>query len=150
MENPIKKEIGSRFRLFRDELGKTQTRLSKELNIFQSTITNIESGKTFPNIKYLLYLFKTYGLNTHWILTGTGKMFEDGELSACESSAQLEKQQSKSSEEGSDCEELLELMKIPLVEQLILARLAEIKVFARTEIEEFKAKEKNLSLFFEC
>lgn len=120
-----KEQIGQRFRKFRETIKKTQVQVAKEFNVYQSTITNIELGKTFPNIKYLLYMGEVYRLNADWIVNGRGEMFDKSPPIPM---ALIEKHIN-----------LLNLMQIPVVEQLILARLEEIKVIAREEIKRFQA-----------
>lgn len=121
----IKQQIGRRFRKFRETIGKTQNQLAREFNVYQSTITNIELGKTFPGIKYLHHLAKAYRLNADWLVNGRGEMFDD---SLPFPRVMIEKHM-----------DLIELMQVPVVEQLILARLEEIKVIAREEIKRFMA-----------
>lgn len=67
-----KEEIGRRFRQFRWMINKSQWQLAEEIDIFQSIISNIESGKTFPRIVYLQFLNENYGLNINWLVTGKG------------------------------------------------------------------------------
>ena len=121
----IKKQIGQRFKKFRETIDKTQVQLAGEFNVYQSTITNIEVGKTFPGIKYLHFLGENYGLNADWIVNNRGEMFDE---SPPFPTALIEKYT-----------KLLNLMKVPVVEQLILARLEEVKVIAREEIKRFQA-----------
>ena len=121
----IKKQIGRRFKKFRETIDKTQKQLGEEFNVYQSTITNIEIGKTFPNIKYLHQLGKDYRLNAEWIVNGRGEMFDVPHLSP---EPLAEKYSS-----------LLNLLQVPVVEELILARLEEVKVIAREEIKRFQA-----------
>lgn len=121
----IKEQMGQRFRKFREAIGKTQVQLAKELKVYQSTITNMEAGKTYPGIKYLHQLGKNYRLNADWIVNDTGKMFDDSPVIPIE---RIEKYS-----------HLLELMQVPVVEQLILARLEEVKVIAKEEIKHFQA-----------
>jgi DNA-binding XRE family transcriptional regulator len=125
----IKEQIGQRFRKFRETIDKTQTQLAGEFNVYQSTITNIEVGKTFPNIKYLHQLGNSYRLNADWIVNGRGEMFDD---SPPFPTALVEKYSN-----------LLNLVQVPVVEQLIMARLEEVKVIAREEIKRFQALKKD-------
>ncbi len=138
----IKKKIGERFRQFREAIYKTQTQLAQELNVYQSTITNIEVGKTFPNIKYLHHFHKTYLLNINWLLSGEGDIFEDAEKKKSSGSL-LNCHLSKRDYMYDKYVELLRLMQIPVVEQVVLAKLVELKVLAKEEINEFLAKEKS-------
>ena len=121
----IKEQIGQRFRKFRETIDKTQVQLAAEFDVYQSTITNIEVGKTFPGIKYLHFLGENYGLNADWIVNDRGEMIAE---SPPFPTAMIEKYIN-----------LLTLMKVPVVEQLILARLEEVKVIAREEIKRFQA-----------
>jgi DNA-binding XRE family transcriptional regulator len=120
-----KKQIGQRFKKFRDSLDKTQTELADELDVYQSTITNIEVGKTFPGLKYLKYLGEVYRLNADWIVNGRGDMIGNYYPFPMD----LVKKYSA----------LLNLMQVPVVAQLMLARLEEVKVIAREEINRFQA-----------
>jgi transcriptional regulator with XRE-family HTH domain len=133
----IKIEIGRRFKRFREAIGKTQAQLARELNVYQSTITNIEVGKTFPGIRYLDYLQKNYRLNISWIISSKGEMF--GREETFPPAVSL-----------LDCHipvidprykryvELIYLMQVPVIEQVILAKLTEIKVIAKDELERFE------------
>ena len=117
----IKKQIGQRFKKFRETIDITQVQLAAKFDVYQSTITNIEVGKTFPGIKYLHFLGENYGLNADWIVNNRGEMVAK---SPPLPTAMIEKYIN-----------LLTLMKVPVVEQLILARLEEVKVIAREEIK---------------
>ena len=125
-EVSIKKEIGLRFKQFREALGKTQVELARELEIYQSTITNIEVGKTFPGHKYMRYLGETYRLNADWLVNRRGEMYQNTVLLP---GAVLERYS-----------ELLGLMQVPVVEQLILARLQEVKAIASEDIKRYQSQ----------
>jgi transcriptional regulator with XRE-family HTH domain len=111
----VRKKVGFRFMLFRKAIGKTVRELSSELNVTESTITDIENGTAYPEIEYLHYFHEKYGLNINWLLTKTGRMFVK-----------------KSPSETKDPRyekyvELIELMRVPAVEQAIEAALTEIR-----------------------
>jgi transcriptional regulator with XRE-family HTH domain len=142
--NQIKKEVGRRFKRFRESIGKTQTQLANELGVYQSTITNIEVGKTFPNIKYLTYFHKKYRLNTNWLFSDKGDIFIAEEDPATSAASLLNYHLQRSQTTYERYTELMELMQIPVVEQVLLAKLMEIKVIAKEEIEEFRQKEKKI------
>lgn len=118
-ERNAKESVGARFRKFREEINKRQHQLGEELNISQSTVANIERGNAFPNISYLHYFYQKYSLNINWLLTGRGKMFFHG----------------KSINEK--YYELINLMQVPVIEQVIFAKLTEIKVLMKNEIDAF-------------
>ncbi len=138
----IKKEIGRRLKRFREAIGKTQTHLAEELHVYQSTITNMEIGKTFPSIKYLHYFYHTYGLNTNWLLSNIGDMFVAEEEHTSLAISLLECHVPKKDARYAKYAELIDLMQVSEVEQIILAKLVELKVFAREEINQFRESRK--------
>jgi DNA-binding XRE family transcriptional regulator len=141
IDTSIKKEIGQRFKRFREAICKTQTQLAKELNVYQSTITNIEVGKTFPSIKYLHRFFHTYRLNTNWLLGNKGDIFITIEEQEARVVSLLPCHVPKAEPKYEKYNELIKMMKVPAIEQIILAKLVELKVLAKEEIKEFFDKE---------
>lgn len=139
-----KKEIGRRFKEFRTAIGKTQTQLAHELNVYQSTITNIEIGKTFPSIPYIFYFNNLYYLNPTWLLTGAGKPFlvaEEEEAKSWMKSlipCHLEKNDIMYKEYV----ELLDLMRIQSFEKVIMGKFYELKIIGKNEIELLRKNEK--------
>jgi transcriptional regulator with XRE-family HTH domain len=121
------KKVGFRFMLFRKAIGKTVRELSSELNVPESTITGIENGDAYPEIEYLHCLHEKYGLNINWLLTKTGRMFVKKSPSETKD-PMVEKYA-----------ELIELMRVPAVEQAIEAALTEIR--ALLELEKEKNRE---------
>lgn len=117
-----KEKVGDRFHRFRDTLGKAQHELGNELKVSQSTIANIERGKSFPNINYLHYFYFTYRLNINWLLTGDGDMFL------------------KEKDEDDSYVDLVNMMQVPLIEKIILAKLVESKALLREEIRTYFKK----------
>ncbi|NIM13430.1 MAG: helix-turn-helix domain-containing protein [Candidatus Aminicenantes bacterium] len=139
----IKTEIGRRFKRFREAIGKTQAQLARELNVYQSTITNIEVGKTFPGIRYLDYLEKNYRLNISWLISSKGEMYEREETFPPAVSL-LDCHIPIKDPRYEKYVELIYLMQVPVIEQVILAKLTEIKVIAKDELEEFQKQIKKL------
>ena len=120
------KKVGFRFMLFRKAIGKTVRELSSELNVTESTITGIEKGAAYPGIGYLHYFHEKYGLNINWLLTKTGPMF-------------VKKSRSETKDPMVEkYAELIELMRIPAVEQAIEAALTEIRALLELEKESNK------------
>ncbi|MDQ1351006.1 MAG: Helix-turn-helix protein [Acidobacteriota bacterium] len=111
-----KKELGFRFLMFRKAIRKTEMELASELNITEAKINAIETGVVYPDVAILHYLYKTYGLNIHWLLTRVGHMF-------IEQKSQPEKTDSLYDRYA----ELIDLMEVPAVEQAIKAALTEIR-----------------------
>ena len=121
-------EIGKLFKTFRKTINKAQHELASELNIEQTIISNIERGKYYPNIKYLNYLYKRYGLNINWLCTGKGEMFigEEWEIFVTDQKYS----------------ELFNLMQVPDIELQILAKLTEAKILLKDNIKNYKNNEK--------
>ncbi len=142
IEFPTKKEVGSRFKRFREAIGKTQTQLADELMVYQSTITNIEVGKTFPNIKYLHYFHRQYRLNANWLLNERGDIFMTHEEMDPSAVSMLGCHVPRSDVMFQQYAELIDLMRVPVIQQIILAKLVELKVMAKEVIEEYMPIEK--------
>lgn len=136
----VKKAVGSRFSQFRRAIDKTQQQLADELEIYQSTITNFEQGKTFPNLSYLYHFSERYGLNINWLITGKGDMiFKDYRLAPTALSVRDGVPLFESVDTLS-YSEILSLMEIPIVEQIIMAKFLELKALLKDEIEAFYKK----------
>jgi len=136
-KDTLKKDIGNRFRRFRETIKKTQAQLAEELDIYQSTITNIECGKTFPRIWYLKYFNRKYNLNSNWVITGQENMILRKDQKFPETITALEchiKEEDPTYEKYID---MLNYMEVPEVENVILARLTELKSLFREEIKSF-------------
>lgn len=142
-ESPIKKEIGKRFRKFREEIKKAQHELASELGIYQSTITNIERGKTFPNIKYLQYFYHQYHLNINWLLTNEGEMLIHHYHTNPNAISVMDCHIGYNDPKYHQYADLFNYMQVPEVEQVVLARLMETKALFKSQIDEFFAREEN-------
>jgi len=67
--------IGQRIKQIRTALGIKQVELAKVLKMNPSAVSKIESGRTNPSLETLSELGKIYNINLHWLITGTGEMF---------------------------------------------------------------------------
>ncbi|HNV92638.1 MAG TPA: XRE family transcriptional regulator [Candidatus Cloacimonas sp.] len=67
--------IGQRIKQIRTALGIKQVELAKVLKMNPSAVSQIESGRTNPSLETLSELGKIYNINLHWLITGTGEMF---------------------------------------------------------------------------
>jgi len=138
-----KKEIGRRFYEFRKSIDKTQNQLAKELTVYQSTITNLEVGKTFPSIHYILYFHEKYGLNPTWLLSGIGdKFLKEDRLEPWVKSV-IPCHLEESDPDHDKYVQLLELMRIPKVESIIMGKVAELLMYAKEEIEAYRKELKD-------
>lgn len=135
----LKKEIGKRFRKFREVIKKAQHELASELDIYQSTITNIERGKTFPNIRYLQYFYETYNLNINWLLTNEGELKVVHYRTNPNATSVMDCHIPYNDPKYDKYAELMNYMQVPEVEQVILAKLTEVKALFKGDIEGFFA-----------
>ena len=67
------KAVGARLKELR--LNTTQVEWARMANVDQGYVSQTETGKTKPSLKYLASVSATSGCSIHWILTGTGKKY---------------------------------------------------------------------------
>jgi transcriptional regulator with XRE-family HTH domain len=145
-ENPEKtrllEHIGSRIRQLRQTLGFTQDTFAGILKISKPAYVRYEYGKRFLPLHVMRFLYKNYRVDNNWMITGEGEMFlkeeeddDDGVSPFVEIFKGIEKI-------PPEYDELAALMQIPVIEQVILAKLIEIKFLFKDEIEAFKEKRK--------
>lgn len=115
----MRKEVGARFREFRQFLKLSQKAAAGELKVLQSSISQIESGLIFPGFDILVHLVKQRQLNPAWLVTGQGSMC----LQAEDTLSGLRRKRGYNEKYL----ELLELMEDPEAEQIIFAKLLELK-----------------------
>ena len=131
----LKQEVGERFKLFRLDKNKAQRVLASELLVHQSTITNIERGTTFPKVSYLDYFFKKYALNLNWLVSGAGKQYLKG--AEYKGSSKIMAPEVEYESQLDKYHELNTLMQIPVIEQVIFAKVSECKILFNDDIKEF-------------
>jgi transcriptional regulator with XRE-family HTH domain len=132
----LKKEVGGRFKLFRLDKKKAQNVLASELQVHQSTITNIEKGTTYPKVNYLNYFYEKYGLNLNWLVTGYGEQYMEGAKNKGASRIMAP----DAAYDGAKYDKFQEfntLMQIPVIEQVIFAKLSECKILFKDNVKEF-------------
>lgn len=137
MLKKLKEDVGRRFKEFRISQKKAQHVLAQELQVHQSTITNIEHGTTFPKINYLQYFYEKYGLNINWLVTGEGDMFMDSIRRSMGAEKIMYPHIQYGDPNFESYLELVNLMQVPVVEQVILAKLSEAKVLFKDEVRDF-------------
>lgn len=138
----LKEDVGVRFKSFRLDQKKAQHVLASELKVHQSTITNIEHGTTFPKISYLFYFYETYGLNINWLITGDGEMYLRDKSAEEENLPLMLPHVSYEDSSYPQYLELTRLMQVAPIEQVMLAKLTELKMMFKDEIKEFFIKKK--------
>jgi hypothetical protein len=73
-----KKEMGARFKRFRELMEKTHLDLQNEADDPEINIGRIsffEYGGIIPDIVFIQYFTEEYGLNLTWLVKGTGPIF---------------------------------------------------------------------------
>ena len=132
----LKKEIGLRFKAFRLSQKKTQKVLASEFLVHQSTLTNIEEGGTFVKLNYLHYLLHKYGVNLNWMVGGMGDMIME-DATAEQPSRIMSPRPEYGGTTEDRYEELNMLMRVPVIEQIMFAKLSESKILFKEQIEEY-------------
>ena len=61
--------INENIRFFRKQKGYSQEQLARKLDIKQASVSNWESGKTQPDMKYLVELARIFGVTTDTLLS---------------------------------------------------------------------------------
>jgi hypothetical protein len=70
-----KKEIGNRFRIFRQLVLRTRTEFAEEASLPEEYIAQIEWGTVLPGILSTEFFYKEYGLSITWLVSGEGNIF---------------------------------------------------------------------------
>ena len=73
--NKFKKELGSRIKTFRTKKGYTQDKFCEIIGLEPPNLSNIENGKTFPDIITLHSIIRKAGIEPNYLL---GYTDEDG------------------------------------------------------------------------
>lgn len=68
--------IGARLKQARISMHYSQQHFANRLNTSTGFISEIESGKKLPGVQLLHSLWRNFNLNTNWLLTGKGSMFD--------------------------------------------------------------------------
>jgi len=66
-------QIGQRIRKIRENLGYTRELFAELLDISESTLSNIELGRTYVSQNVLLNLYNKFGISSDDVLHGTTK-----------------------------------------------------------------------------
>lgn len=67
-------KYGGRIKILRETFGITQKEMAKKLEISQTYLCGIESGKKEANAKVLFGLNRNFGVRILWLLDGIGEM----------------------------------------------------------------------------
>jgi transcriptional regulator with XRE-family HTH domain len=125
--NVFVRDWGIRFLLFRKAIKRNQSQLASELKTHQAEIASIEKNTSYPKINYLHFLNKKYGLNINWLLCNAGDMFVKNPPQDIDTNYAMKPPGPTPQDKNEKIAELMQMMQIPSVEKIILAKLEEIK-----------------------
>lgn len=66
--NNLKEQLGNRIKAFRTKKGYTQEQFCEIINLDQSNLSNIENGKTFPDMVTLYSIVNKAGIEPNYLL----------------------------------------------------------------------------------
>ena len=75
MEAKVKFQIGLRFEKMRREIGLTQQQLADEFEMSNTTIAQIEKGRSYPQARTMIQLAEKFNVNLNWLMIGRREMF---------------------------------------------------------------------------
>lgn len=127
----------ARLRELRKSLGLTQDAFCEKLGVSKSTYVRYELGEMMPKIQFLSVLTMKFRVNSNWLLTGRGEMF----LGTRPEDISLINPKVLKDERYY---ELLKLLNIQAVEDIIMAKIIEIKALLSPMIEEYLSREGHL------
>ena len=70
------KSFGKRLKAIRNRLNLRQKEFVQKLDISVTTLSDIETGKTYPCHDFFYNIVKEYNVNLHYLLFGEGEMFK--------------------------------------------------------------------------
>ena len=125
----LRKDVGLRFLLFRKAIKRTLPQMAAELKSSQEDIAAIEKGTAYPKVNYLHYLHEKYGLNLNWLLGNIGEMFIQGSPQGLDVNPNFVLALPPASDNArtEEYHELMQLLRIPVIEKTMLAKLQELK-----------------------
>lgn len=72
--------IGVRVKKIRKQVGLTQKKFSQKLGVYQSHISQIESGRAEPSGQLINLICRTFGVNEEWLKNEKGPISWDTDL----------------------------------------------------------------------
>ena len=126
-----------RLKEIRKALKMTQDEFSAQLEVSKPTYVRYELGEMMPKVQFLSLLIKKFHINLNWLLSGKGERFlgeSQPDISFINSKVFRDKRYL----------ELLDLLNIPVVEEVLMAKLTEIKALFSPVIEEYHSQEEHV------
>jgi len=125
--------VGLKFHLFRKAIKVSARKMAEEAGVNQSEIANIESGHTYPKIKFIHFLNRKYALNINWLIANDENMFIDQPPVEVDSRYVSQSGIDPNDPRYEQHLELIRLLQVPEVETWMLDRLQEIKDMVKDE-----------------
>ena len=69
------KNIGSRIKLLRKQMGKSQEEFASVLGLTKQAISNMENSKSAPSTAVLYKMHTEFDVNLNYIITGLGDLY---------------------------------------------------------------------------
>ena len=67
--------VGNRLKKIRKAKGLTQQALGEFINVSKQAVANVESGHSNPSLEFISKLIENLNINSNWLITGKGEMF---------------------------------------------------------------------------
>ena len=72
------KDLGSRIRMLRQEMGSSQAQFAELLGVKQPFISPLEKGKLRPTLQHLTHIASLTGKSLDWMVWGEGLLERQG------------------------------------------------------------------------
>jgi transcriptional regulator with XRE-family HTH domain len=121
----------------RKTLKMTQDEFSAQFGVSKATYVRYELGEMMPKAQFLSLLAKKFHINLNWLLTGKGERSLDGnhlDISLINPKVFQDKRYL----------ELLDLLNIPVVEEVLMAKLTAVKALLSSVIEEYHSQKEHV------
>lgn len=122
-----KKEIGDRFRIFRQLVLKTRREFADEASLPEEYIAQIEWGAVIPGILSIEYYYKEYGLNLTWLVSGDGNIFYKKGPRTPHHAYQIDTKMDYRDAEFQEYLAIVKQMQIPEMKQDLISMMKHIK-----------------------
>lgn len=83
--------IGERIKKTREELDLTQQEFAEKIGLTASNISKVERNISEISSKYLVHIVTIFNINSTWLLTGEGEMYEKKEIQIEDSNPGIDK-----------------------------------------------------------
>jgi len=127
--------MNSRIKRFMDYKSISSSELADTIGVQRSNVTHVLHGRNKPSFQFIAKLLETYPeINAKWLIMGTGKMLEQGQLSQ----QQLFDQEPESKDSKAHAEpENTPMQQAPVIPKIPAAK-SETQTPSRTETKQIE------------